>query len=75
MAHAGIGEEVQGQWGHCPAISKKGIPDKVFPWQGSKMMEAAAQKSTKALCAFKTQLGIFIEKELCEGSLEAKEWK
>lgn len=37
------------------------------------MMEAAAQKSTKALCAFKTQLGIFIEKELCEGSLEAKE--
>lgn len=31
MAHAGIGEEVQGQWGRCLAISKKGIPDKALP--------------------------------------------
>lgn len=37
------------------------------------MMEAVAKKATKALCVFKKQLDIFIEKELRGGSSEGKE--
>lgn len=70
MSCTGIGEEVQSQWGHSLAISKKGIPDKALPWQGSEMTGAVAEKATQALSA---QLEVFIEKELCVGSSEGKE--
>lgn len=36
------------------------------------MMGAVAKKATNAICAFKTQLDIFIGKELCVGELGGK---
>lgn len=54
---------------------KEGIPDKTLPWQHSRRMEAVAKSATKASCAFKTQLDLFIGKELHVGISQGKEGK